>query len=127
VRLFETYGESTKQLSSIRGGLGASRQRIIAEFIEEHLGEDIGLVALAAEAGLSPNHFGKVFKATFGKPPCRYINELRIRKAKEMLLADHASITEIALALGFSSHSHFTDMFRKLTGTTPSRFRGNRG
>ncbi len=125
LRLFETYGENGRPPPSIRGGLGASRRRRIVDFIEAHLDEDIGLAALAAEAGLSPHHFGKAFKTTFGKPPCRYITERRIQKAKEMLLSDGASITEIALALGFSSHSHFTDVFRKMTGTTPSLFRRN--
>ena len=125
LRLFETYGENGRLPSSIRGGLGASRRRRIVDFIESHLDEDIGLAALATEAGLSPHHFGKAFKATFGKPPYRYITERRIQKAKEMLLSDRASITDIALALGFSSHSHFTDVFRKMTGTTPSLFRRN--
>ncbi|MBO6552177.1 MAG: helix-turn-helix transcriptional regulator [Roseitalea sp.] len=125
LRLFETYGENGRPPPSIRGGLGASRRRRIVDFIEAHLDEDIGLAALAAEAGLSPHHFGKAFKTTFGKPPCRYITERRIQKAKELLLSDGASITEIALALGFSSHSHFTDVFRKMTGTTPSLFRRN--
>ena len=126
LRVFETHGESPKPPTPVRGGLGASRRRRVADFIEAHLEEDIGLAALAAEAGLSRHHFGKAFKATFGKPPCRYITERRIRKAREMLLSDRASITDIALALGFSSHSHFTDVFRKTTGTTPSLFRGNR-
>jgi len=127
LRLFETYGESARPLAMARGGLGASRRRRIIDFIEAHLGEDIGLAALAAEVGLSGDHFGKAFKASFGTPPCRYIMTRRIQKAKEMLLADHVSITGIALALGFSSHSHFTDVFRKLTGTTPSMFRRNYG
>jgi len=126
IRLFETYGESVKPLAQIRGGLGTNRQRRIVDYIESHLDEDISLAALAAEAGLSPHHFGKAFKTTFGRPPCRYIAGRRVHKAKEMLLADHASITEIALSLGFSSHSHFTDVFRKITGTTPSQFRRNR-
>ena len=126
LRLFETHGESPKPPAPVRGGLGASRRRRVADFIEAHLEEDIGLAALAAEAGLSRHHFGKAFKTTFGKPPRRYITERRIRKAREMLLSDRASITDIALALGFSSHSHFTDVFRKMTGTTPSLFRGNR-
>lgn len=123
LRLFDTYGEGAKPLPSIRGGLGMSRQRRVVEFIEAHLGEDIGLAALAAEAGLSPHHFGKAFKASLGKPPCRYVNERRVDKAKEMLLSGHLSITEIAHEIGFSSHSHFSDMFRKVTGTTPSQFR----
>ena len=127
LRLFETHGESRRRPAPVRGGLGASRRRRVADFIEAHLEDDIGLAALIAEAEPSRHHFGKAFKVTFGRPPRRYIAERRVQKAKEMLLSDRASITDIALALGFSSHSHFTDVFRKTTGTTPSLFRGNCG
>lgn len=123
LRLFETYGDIARRPAPVRGGLGLSRERRIVDYIEAHLGEDIGLAALAAEAGLSPHHFGKAFKASFGKPPCRYMTERRVRKAKEMLLLSRLSVTEIAHALGFASHSHFSDVFRKMTGTTPSQFR----
>ena len=123
--LGDAFGGYVPEMRS-RGGLGASRRRRVADFIKAHLEEDIGLAALAAEAGLSRHHFGKAFKATSGKPPHRYITERRVQKAREMLLSDRASITDIALALGFSSHSHFTDVFHKTTGTTPSLFRGNR-
>lgn len=126
LKLFETYGESIISPVSLRGGLGASRQRRVIDYIEAHLGEDIRLAELAAETGLSPHHFGKAFKASLGKPPCQYVAERRINKAKEMLLADHMSITEIALSLGYSSHSHFCDVFRRVTGTTPSQFRKDR-
>ena len=123
LRLFETHGESRRRPAPIRGGLGASRRRRVADFIEAHPEDDIGL---AAEAEPSRHHFGKAFKVTFGRPPRRYIAERRLQKAKEILLSDRASTTDIALALGFSSHSHFTDVFRKMTETTPSLFRGNR-
>jgi AraC family transcriptional regulator len=78
---------------------------------------------LAEEAGLSPYHFSKAFKASLGVPPWRYVTERRIHRAKELLLDRCRSITEIAHDLGFSSHSHFTDVFRKKTGRAPSRFR----
>jgi AraC family transcriptional regulator len=126
LRLFTTYGEETKSLQTVSGGLGASRQRRILDYIDAHLSEDIGLDDLAGEAGLSSYHFGKAFKASLGVPPCRYVTERRIHRAKELLLGGHGSITEIAHDLGFSSHSHFTDVFRKTTGATPSRFRRDR-
>jgi AraC family transcriptional regulator len=126
LRLFTTYGEEAKSLPTISGGLGASRQRRILDYIDAHLSEDISLDDLAREAGLSSYHFGKTFKASLGVPPCRYVTERRIHRAKELLLGGHGSITEIAHDLGFSSHSHFTDVFRKTTGATPSQFRRDR-
>jgi AraC family transcriptional regulator len=122
VRLFEAYG-GAKALSSVMGGLSGHRRRRVAEFIESHLSEYLSLAALAAEAGLSTHHFGKAFKESFGLPPCRYVSKRRIHRAKELLLSDHQSITEIAYTLGFCSHSHLSDVFRKATGITPSQFR----
>lgn len=126
LRLLSTYGKSRKPLPTINGGLGASRQRRVLHYIEVHMSEDIGLDDLAREAGLSSYHFGKAFKASLGVPPCRYVMERRILRAKELLLNGRAPITEIAHDLGFSSHSHFTDVFRKTTGATPSQFRRDR-
>lgn len=58
--------------------------------------------------------------------PYRYFNKRRITRAKELLLDPGRSLTDIGLSLGFSSHSHFTDTFRKITGLTPSQFRKDR-
>ncbi|PWB81380.1 MAG: hypothetical protein C3F11_15430 [Methylocystaceae bacterium] len=123
VRLFETYGNGARPLPRIKGGLGDRRQRRVLEFIEEHLNENLSLAALAAEAGLSTHHFGKAFKGSLDIAPWRYVTKRRIHRAKELLLMDHQSITEIAYALGFSSHSHLSETFRRATGMTPSEFR----
>lgn len=125
LHLFERHGRGngTTPRPSLSGGLGASRRRRVVEYIDAHLSEDIRLGDLAAEAGLTPQHFGKMFKTSVGQSPWQYVNERRVLKAKEMLCHSGRSITEIAHELGFSSHSHLTDVFRKITGTTPSRFR----
>lgn len=125
LHLFERYGDDIKQ-SPVRGGLGASRQRRVLDHIDAHLGEDISLKALARDAGLSRDHFAKAFKASLGMSPHRYIGERRVHRAKELLLDRSQSITDVALDLGFASHSHFTDTFRKATGITPSRYRKDR-
>jgi AraC family transcriptional regulator len=127
VRLFESYGDGAAKPSSLnKGGLTGLRQKRVCDFIEAHLGENISLAALATEAGLSAHHFGKAFKESFGIAPCRYVANRRIHRAKELLLSDHQSITEIAYALGFCSHSHLSEAFRKATGVTPSDFRKRR-
>lgn len=123
LHLYGTYGEGPAPRSWINGGLGASRRRRIMDYIDDHLEDELSLADLAAQAGLTPHHFGKAFKASFGQPPWRYVNERRILRAKDMLRNGRHSITEIALHLGFASHSHFTDVFHKTAGTTPSRFR----
>jgi len=126
VRLFEAYGDGAKPKSLVRGGLAGRRRKRVTEFIEAHLSENLSLGELAAEAGLSAHHFGKAFKGSFGVAPHRYVTMRRIHRAQELLLCDHQSITEIAYALGFCSHSHLSEAFRKATGMTPSQYRKRR-
>jgi len=95
----------------------------IVDYIRSRLGHDITLTELADVAGLSPHYFLQIFKNSFGMTPHRYLLSERIKEAKDLLRRDHGSISEIGLDLGFSDQSHFTRTFRRLTGTTPRRFK----
>lgn len=107
----------------IRGGLAAWQQRAVTTYIEEHLSEQIPLTTLAQLARLSPYHFCRAFKQSFGIPPHRYHTRLRIERAKALLeTREQLSITKIALALGFSETSSFTAAFRRETGLTPTGY-----
>lgn len=125
LKLYETFGDAGRP-SPVIGGLGSSRQRRVVEYIEARLGEELNLGHLAAEVGLTRYHFIRAFRVSLGTSPFRYLNKRRIARAQQLLLDRHLSITEVGLTLGFSSHSHFTETFRKLTGTTPSQFRKDR-
>jgi AraC family transcriptional regulator len=126
LRLFDIYGEDEGGGGYATGGLGASRQRRIAAFIDGNLDRRLSLTEMAGVVGLGPSHFGTAFRATFGQSPARYLHERRIEKAKMLLLDPNRTIVDIALEVGYSSHGHFTTVFRKVTGTTPSRFRLDR-
>jgi len=107
----------------IRGGLAGWQEKKVAQYIEEHLPEDISLATLAELAGLSPFHFARAFKQSFGLPPHRYLSSLRMEQARS-LLADRAmSVTQVGFNLGFSETSSFTTTFRKHTGLTPTAYR----
>jgi AraC family transcriptional regulator len=110
----------------MRGGLAGWQQKRIAEFIEEHVADDISLAQLAELARLSPYHFARAFKQSFGVPPHRYHTGRRVERAKTLLAKPDLSVTEIGLAVGFSETSSFSAAFRKLTGTTPTTFRRSR-
>lgn len=125
LKLYETFGDAG-QPAPVIGGLGSSRQRRVVEYIEARLGEELNLGHLAAEVGLTRYHFIRAFRVSLGTSPFRYLNKRRIARAQQLLLDPHLSITEVGLTLGFSSHSHFTETFRKITGTTPSQFRKDR-
>lgn len=107
----------------IRGGLPPGLTRRIREYIESHLDENISLEALASTAGLSVHHFARAFRQTVGVPPHEYLLRQRVDRARQMLNQTDLPLSEIALSVGFSDHSHFARHFRRLTGTTPSAAR----
>jgi AraC family transcriptional regulator len=114
--------EAPSATPPIRGGLAAWQQRKVTSYIEEHLAEQIPLLTLARLAKLSPYHFSRVFKKSFGVSPHRYHVARRIARAKELLTQRTSSVTEIGLKLGFSETSAFSAAFRRETGLTPSRY-----
>jgi AraC family transcriptional regulator len=71
---------------------------------------------------LSPYHFSRAFKQSFGMPPHRYHTHRRIERAKILLERHILSVTDIGLSLGFNEASSFTTAFRKIAGLTPSRY-----
>lgn len=111
----------------IRGGLAVHQQRLVSAYIEEHLDEQISLATLAGLANLSPHHFCRAFKQSFGVPPHRYHSSLRIDRAKAMLAKGSYSVTEIGFAVGFSETSSFSAAFRKATGVTPRGYQRGLG
>jgi len=113
--------------TSARGGLAAWQQRIVAAYVEEHLAEQIPLAMLARLARLSPYHFSRAFKQSFGVPPHRYHANRRIEHAKAILEDRTRSVTDVGLTLGFGATSSFTTAFRRATGFTPSRYRRSLG
>jgi AraC family transcriptional regulator len=108
---------------NIRGGLAGWQKKRLAEYIEDHLAEDMSLPALAAIADLSPFHFARAFKQSFGLPPHRYLVSRRIEKAKNLLATPALPVTRIGLDLGFGEVSSFTTAFRKHAGLTPTEYR----
>ncbi len=106
----------------VRGGLAAWQRTRVTDYVEAHLADNVLLSQLAEVARLSPFHFSRAFKQSFGLPPLRYVTSRRIERAKALLVGD-ASITQVGLAVGFGETSSFTTAFRRHTGVTPSVFR----
>jgi AraC family transcriptional regulator len=109
-------------VTRIRGGLPEWQQKKLMQYIDEHLAEDVSLLSLAELVHLSPYHFSRAFKQSFGMPH-RYLTNQRIERAKSLLAARKLSVTEIGLDVGFSETSSFTSAFRKVTGETPTDYR----
>jgi AraC family transcriptional regulator len=116
-------GASPRNESYVRGGLAMHHQRMAAAYIEAHLQEQISLSTLADLTKLSPFHFCRAFKTSFGVPPHRYHTGRRIEHAKALLAKRDLSITEIGLTVGFSETSSFCSAFRRATGVAPRAYR----
>lgn len=114
-----------KNRNSSKEYSGNCRSNIIRaiEIMRAHFDEEFSSDKLADTARMSRYHFFRVFKAHTGKTPYDYLTDVRIEKAQEMLRNRDLSITDICYRCGFSNHSHFTSLFRKKTGVTPSEFR----
>ena len=98
----------------------------MAEFIEEHLAEEISLATLAKLVNLSLCHFARAFKQSFGAPPHRYHMVRRMVRARSLLQRSALSVTQIGIQVGFRETSSFTRAYRRFVGVTPSEFRRQR-
>jgi len=104
-------------------GSPSGKQFVVAAYIERHLAEPITVRALARFIYLSSQGFSGAFKRSIGPPPHRYLVQKRIERAKALLASSACSITEIALALGFSQTISSSAMFRKMTELSPTQYR----
>ena len=123
VHLARSYGAAPARLPRHHGGLAPNRLRRVTEYIADNLAADLNQSELAAVAELSQFHFARAFKESVGRSPHSYLIEQRINRAKELLADPGLSIAEVSLSVGFSSQSHLTFHFHRLTGMTPARFR----
>jgi AraC-like DNA-binding protein len=108
------------------GGLTPGALRRVVEHIEANLGERIDICELAGFAGLSECHFSRAFRQSLGMPPHRYVVSRRVAVGAALIEQTERSMTDVALSIGFSDHSHFTRTFGRLTGKTPSAYRRSR-
>ncbi|MBI4977569.1 MAG: helix-turn-helix transcriptional regulator [Spirochaetes bacterium] len=92
-------------------------------YIHDHITERIGLNDIVSQTGLSREMLRRRFKAAVGIPLYEYIIREKVLAAKERLCTTERAITDIALDLGFSSHSHFSTTFMKWTGCSPQAYR----
>lgn len=101
----------------------SSRIHYILHYIHEHLAEKIAVDALSRKAYLSRNVFFKWFKEQLGITPLDYINNERIKLAKQFLAIPENSIRSVSLQCGFSDVNYFIRLFRKTEGITPKVYK----
>jgi AraC-like DNA-binding protein len=98
----------------------AQRELIAAVFCR-HLKTNPPVCQLAAEAGMSPRHFTTLCIRMFGKAPARFLLQLKLRRAEEMLRYRGQRVKEVSEALGFANPFHFSRVFKRVQGRSPSQ------
>jgi AraC-like DNA-binding protein len=99
-----------------------SRLHFMLHYIQENLTEKIIVDTLCRKAYLSRNAFFKLFKEQFGVTPLEYINNERVKLAKQLLANQRQSVTQVSLQCGFSDVNYFVRLFRKTEGITPGAY-----
>ena len=124
--LYTVLSAMEKEFSTYISG---EKQELISpavEYIHEnYTNESISISEISKMCNITPEYFRSLFKKTFGSSPVKYINELKISRAKELLGSGLYSVFEAATLSGYSDPSHFSREFKKAVGISPARFKEN--
>ena len=123
IHLLRHYSTVTQTITSGNRSLTNSQLQQAIDYIHIHLNRDLSLAELAGIVNISPTYFASLFKQAMGISPHQYVIQQRVERAKMMLKRTDLAIADIALQVGFSSQSHLTQQFKRLTGLTPKQVR----
>jgi transcriptional regulator GlxA family with amidase domain len=121
--LREMGGAGARGHDDARGGLAPWQVRKVANHIDAHLGQPIRNEDLALIARLTPSHFGRAFRNSFGEPPHEYVMRRRVERAQGLMLSTDAPLSAIALDCGLADQAHLSRLFRRVVGATPATWR----
>jgi len=100
-----------------------ARLRRARDLMDREYAYPLDVAELAHAALMSPGHFSRQFRATYGETPYAYLAARRIERAKALLRLGDLSVTEVCMAVGFSSLGSFSARFTQLVGETPTAYR----
>ncbi len=93
------------------------------QFVQEHIQEELTISSIAQSAAISESECLRCFREMLGTTPIRYVRQLRIQRAAELLESTGLKIAEIAALCGFQEMSYFSKTFREAKGCTPKEYR----
>ena len=116
-----------EQRLSIPTRIGVRHPKLatVIHMMEENIEDPISPAVLASDVGMSTRQLERLFRRYLNKSPKRYYMEMRLQKARNLLMQTDMSVINVALACGFASPSHFSKCYRSLYKTTPYRERGS--
>ena len=98
----------------------------IIRYIHRHYADDLSLNTLAEVLHMTPGYVSRLFSRESGTTYRKYLTELRVEKAKELLATTGLSIAEVCDRVGFNDYFHFLKTFKRLTGTSPGKYAGGK-
>ncbi|WP_099823410.1 GlxA family transcriptional regulator [Oceaniglobus indicus] len=117
--------QDTQRLSTpTRIGVRHPKLSQVIQMMEAHIEDPISPATLARDVGMSTRQLERLFRRYLNRSPKRYYMELRLEKARNLLMQTDMSVINVALACGFASPSHFSKCYRAQYATTPYRERG---
>ena len=122
----QRYGGLREGERRATGGLAPWQERRAKDLLAANLSNPPSVGTVADEVGLSPSHFARAFKASIGRSPHAWLQEVRVDHAKDLLADPEISLAAVAMESGFADQSHFTRIFGRMTGATPGRWRADR-
>jgi AraC family transcriptional regulator len=124
LQLIDRFASPPESGAPTARALSRTDQLLLLSYIDQHDAErDTSVAALADRVGMTVAAFTRAFAAAFHTSPHQFVLDRRISRAKTLLTNTGKSITEISVAVGFSTHSHFSTAFKTRVGTTPLQYR----
>ncbi len=123
VHFVRSHAEMRAHSRLVIGGFAPRQERLAKDFIMSRLDGNITVEQIAIACGLSAPHFSRAFRESVGVSPYRWLIEQRVERAKGFLRSTDLTLSDISLACGFSSQSHFTKVFSGQVGVTPAVWR----
>ena len=120
---FHLAVRQSDQIELSRAGPVDRRLRRAIEFMHDNFSRELALEEIASAAYLSEYHFARLFKQITGVTPHVYLANIRLERARKLLVETALPISEIAAMVGYQSQSHFSKMFRSVAGITPRSYR----
>lgn len=117
-----------RQRLPLRARLGVQNSKIltIIELMEANLSEPLSLIEIADNVDLSRRQIERLFRSEMGRSPARYYLEIRLDRARHLLIQSTMPVVEVAIACGFVSASHFSKCYRELYARSPQQERMDR-
>ncbi|MCU6712584.1 AraC family transcriptional regulator [Paenibacillus sp. J5C_2022] len=115
--------EISVNLSPVRYIEQYAKLKPAVDYIEKHYANKMDLKEISSQANMSSFHFTREFKKLFGITPMQMVIDVRLHRAKQLLLDSNISVTEVASLIGFYDVGHFSNVFKQKNGCTPLQFR----